>query len=249
LYADVVTCFNVPGIKTRHDNVNLTIIRENTEGEYSGLEHEVVPGVVESLKIVTSEGCNRIARYAFEYAYLNNRKKVTAVTKANIQKMADGLFLQHCREVAKLYPRIKFVEMLIDNACEKIVTNPSLFDVIVLPNLYGTILSNVACGLIGGPGIAGGANVGNACAVFEQGARHVGMDIAGQNVVNPTGMLFASVMLLRHMSLPSFADRIERALFQVHSARTAVTRDLGGTAKTSDFVDAVKRILENNGAS
>jgi isocitrate dehydrogenase (NAD+) len=239
LYADVVSCFNIPGVKTRHDNVNVTLIRENTEGEYSGLEHEVVPGVVESLKIVSAEASTRIAEYAFEYAFINNRRKVTAVNKANIQKLADGLFLQCCRTVAKKYPQIQFQEILIDNCCEKIISNPSMFDVLVMPNLYGTILSNVCCGLVGGPGMTGGANVGDNIAVFEQGARHVGADIAGKDIANPTGTLLASILMLRHLSLPSFADRLERALFSVHKEKLAVTHDLGGKATTSDFVRAV----------
>jgi len=169
---------------------------------------------------------------------------VTAVHKANIQKMADGLFLKHCREVAKLFPSIQFSEILIDNACEKLIMNPSLFDVMVMPNLYGTIISNVCAGLVGGPGVTGGANVGDKIAVFEQGARHLGTDIAGKNAANPAGMLLAAVMLLRHCMLYSFADRLEQAVIHVIANHMAVTADLGGTATTTDFVKAVIQTIE-----
>lgn len=226
------------GVKTRHEGVDIVIIRENTEGEYSGMEHEVAPGITESLKIMSRAATQRIAKYAFEYAYLNNRAKVTAVHKANIMKRADGLFLESCQEVAKQYPKIEYEEIIVDNCMMQLVSKPQQFDVMVTPNFYGSLVSNVVAGLIGGPGLAPGANVGDNGAIFEQGCRHVGLDIAGQDSVNPTAILFSSVMMLRHLKLPVFAMSIEDALFAALEAGHK-TKDIGGSLTTSAFVDKV----------
>jgi isocitrate dehydrogenase (NAD+) len=213
LYANVVHSFNIPGVASRHQNVDIAIIRENTEGEYSGMEHEVAPGITESLKVMTRDATRRIAQYAFEYAYLNNRGKVTAVHKANIMKKADGIFLESCQEVAKAYPHIDYEEVIVDNCMMQLVSKPQQFDVMVTPNFYGSLVTNAASGLVGGPGLAPGANIGTNVAMFEQGARHVGLDIAGKGVVNPTGILLSSVMMLRHLKLANFADRLETSIF------------------------------------
>lgn len=243
MYANLIRAFNVPGHKTRHTGIDLALIRENTEGEYSGMEHEVVPGVVESLKLISEAKCRRIAEYAFEFAFLNGRKRVHAVHKANIMKLADGLFLKCVREVAKRYPEIRYEEVIVDNCCMQLVSNPQQFDVLVMPNLYGNIICNIMSALTGGPGVTPGANVGRDVVVFEQGARHVGEDIQGKNVVNPTAFLFSSVMMLRHLSLPWFADSIETALLGVLAEGQHKTHDLGGTCSTSDFTQAVIRKL------
>ncbi|CAM6066891.1 unnamed protein product [Sphagnum tenellum] len=242
LYASLVHCFNLPGLKSRHDNVNIVVIRENTEGEYSGLEHEVVPGVVESLKVITKFCSERIAKYAFEYAYLNNRKTVTAVHKANIMKLADGLFLESCREVAKKYPVIKYNEVIVDNCCMQLVSKPQQFDVMVTPNLYGTLVANTAAGIAGGTGVMPGGNVGAQHAVFEQGASagNVGNEKLVQGrTANPTALLLSSAMMLRHLHFPSFADRLEQAVLSVLAEGTFRTKDLGGTSTTQDIVDSV----------
>ncbi|XP_073029786.1 isocitrate dehydrogenase [NAD] regulatory subunit 1, mitochondrial-like isoform X3 [Primulina eburnea] len=238
LYASLVHCFNLKGLPTRHDNVDIVVIRENTEGEYSGLEHEVVPGVVESLKFCSE----RIAKYAFEYAYLNNRKKVTAVHKANIMKLADGLFLESCREVASAYPSIQYNEMIVDNCSMQLVSKPEQFDVMVTPNLYGNLVANTAAGIAGGTGVMPGGNVGADHAVFEQGASagNVGNEkLAEQKKANPVALLLSSAMLLRHLQFPSFADRLETAVKRVISEGKFRTKDLGGASTTQEVVDAV----------
>ncbi|GMP26974.1 hypothetical protein CsSME_00003175 [Camellia sinensis var. sinensis] len=238
LYASLVHCFNLPGLPTRHENVDIVVIRENTEGEYSGLEHEVVPGVVESLKFCSE----RIAQYAFEYAYLNNRKKVTAVHKANIMKLADGLFLESCREVAIKYPGIKYNEIIVDNCCMQLVSKPEQFDVMVTPNLYGNLVANTAAGIAGGTGVMPGGNVGADHAVFEQGASagNVGnMKVLEQKKANPVALLLSSAMMLRHLQFPSFADRLETAVKRVISEGKHRTKDLGGSSTTQEVVDAV----------
>ncbi|XP_025651601.1 isocitrate dehydrogenase [NAD] regulatory subunit 1, mitochondrial-like isoform X2 [Arachis hypogaea] len=238
LYASLVNCFNLPGITTRHNNVDIVVIRENTEGEYSGLEHEVVPGVVESLKFCSE----RIAKYAFEYAYLNNRKKVTAVHKANIMKLADGLFLESCREVATKYPGIKYNEIIVDNCCMQLVSKPEQFDVMVTPNLYGNLVANTAAGIAGGTGVMPGGNVGAEHAVFEQGAS-AGNVGSGKEVeekkANPVALLLSSAMMLRHLQFPAFADRLETAVKRVILEGQCRTHDLGGTSTTQEVVDAV----------
>ncbi|CAL5057351.1 unnamed protein product [Urochloa decumbens] len=242
LYAALVNCFNLPGLPTRHDNVDIVVIRENTEGEYSGLEHEVVPGVVESLKVITKFCSERIAKYAFEYAYLNNRKKVTAVHKANIMKLADGLFLESCREVAKKYPGIQYNEIIVDNCCMQLVAKPEQFDVMVTPNLYGNLVANVAAGIAGGTGVMPGGNVGQDHAIFEQGASagNVGNEnIVAKKRANPVALLLSSAMMLRHLQFPSFADRLETAVKRVIAEGKYRTKDLGGISTTQEVTDAV----------
>ncbi|XVF62275.1 hypothetical protein PTKIN_Ptkin08bG0204500 [Pterospermum kingtungense] len=242
LYASLVHCFNLPGLHTKHDNVDIVVIRENTEGEYAGLEHEVVPGVVESLKVITKFCSERIAKYAFEYAYLNNRKKVTAVHKANIMKLADGLFLESCREVATKYPGIKYNEIIVDNCCMQLVSKPEQFDVMVTPNLYGNLVANTAAGIAGGTGVMPGGNVGADHAVFEQGASagNVGNERQlEQKRANPVALLLSSAMMLRHLQFPSFADRLETAVKRVILDGEYRTKDLGGTSTTQEVVDAV----------
>lgn len=247
LFASLVNCVNFPGLPTRHDNVDIVVIRENTEGEYSGLEHEVVPGVVESLKVITKFCSERIAKYAFEYAYLNNRKKVTAVHKANIMKLADGLFLESCREIAKKYPGIQYNEIIVDNCCMQLVSKPEQFDVMVTPNLYGNLVANTAAGIAGGTGVMPGGNVGADTAVFEQGAS--AGNVGNQNQVeekraNPVAVLLSSAMMLRHLQFPSFADRLETAVKHVIADGRFRTKDLGGDSTTQEVVDAVIAALD-----
>lgn len=244
LFANVVHAYNIPGVKSRHENVDVVIIRENTEGEYSGLEHQAVPGVVESLKIITRERSMRIAQYAFQYAVANRRRKVTAVHKANIMKSADGLFLECCEEVASQYPYIEFDTMIVDNTCMQMTSRPQQFDVMLLPNLYGNIVTNIATGLVGGPGLFPGANIGEQGAIFEQGARHSARDIAGQQICNPTATILAGVLMLRHLKMDKQADVIERAVSEVYRDTNIRTRDvLNGdgdiAASTDAFTDAI----------
>ncbi|XP_073150209.1 isocitrate dehydrogenase [NAD] regulatory subunit 1, mitochondrial [Henckelia pumila] len=242
LYASLVHCFNLQGLPTRHHDVDIVVIRENTEGEYSGLEHEVVPGVVESLKVITKFCSERIAKYAFEYAYLNNRKKVTAVHKANIMKLADGLFLESCREIANKYPSIQYNEMIVDNCSMQLVSKPEQFDVMVTPNLYGNLVANIAAGIAGGTGVMPGGNVGADHAIFEQGASagNVGNEkVVEQMKANPVALLLSSAMMLRHLQFPSFADRLETSVKRVISEGKYRTKDLGGQSTTQEVVDAV----------
>ncbi|EGG15174.1 isocitrate dehydrogenase [Cavenderia fasciculata] len=248
LYAHVIPCKKIPGITVRHSDVtvDLVVIRENTQGEYSGLEQTLVPGVVQSLKIITKEASTRIAHYAFQYAKANGRKKVTCIHKANIQKMTDGLFLETCKQVAKEYPEITFDAMIIDNCCMQLVMKPEQFDVMVTPNLYGNLVTNVGAALIGGPGLAAGANVGERAAIFEMGAHHVAADIAGQDKVNPTGLLFASSMMLKHMQLNDYAEKIENAVNKVISEKKILTADMGGNASTKEFTRAVIDTIVQN---
>ncbi|MED6204031.1 isocitrate dehydrogenase (NAD(+)) idh1 [Stylosanthes scabra] len=246
LYASLVNCFNMKGLPTRHENVDIVVIRENTEGEYAGLEHEVVPGVVESLKVITKFCSERIASYAFEYAYLNNRKKVTAVHKANIMKLADGLFLEACREVAQKHPDIQYNEIIVDNCCMQLVSRPEQFDVMVTPNLYGNLVANTAAGICGGTGVMPGGNVGAEHAVFEQGASagNVGKEsMVKKKTANPVALLLSSAMMLRHLQFPSFADRLENAVQRVILDGKVRTKDLGGSNTTQDVVDAVIKAL------
>ncbi|EME27586.1 isocitrate dehydrogenase (NAD+) [Galdieria sulphuraria] len=239
LFANVVHCFNIPGVKSRYNDVDIVLIRENTEGEYSGLEHETIPGVVENLKVISERASMRIAEYAFQYATKNGRKKVTCVHKANIMKMADGLFLECCRRVASKYPFIQFDSMIVDNTCMQLVSRPEQFDVMVLPNLYGNIVGNIVAGILGGPGLFPGANIGEHMAVFEQGARHSGRNIGGQNIANPTGVILSGVMMLRYLQLSSYANRIEFAVLEALKNSKNHTADIGGNASTTDFTQAV----------
>ncbi|KAF9959148.1 isocitrate dehydrogenase (NAD(+)) idh1 [Mortierella alpina] len=241
MYASLVLCKNIPGYPTRHEGVDFAIIRENTEGEYSGLEHQSYPGVVESLKVITRTKSERIARFAFDFALRNNRKKVTCIHKANIMKLADGLFLNTCRQVAKEYASsgIKFDDMIVDNASMQLVSKPQQFDVMVMPNLYGNIVSNVGAGLVGGPGIVPGCNIGREYAMFEPGCRHVGKDIQGLNSANPSAMILSSVMMLRHLGLDDHANKIAYAVSKTILNGAVKTPDMGGSSTTTDFTSAV----------
>lgn len=243
LFANVVHAYNIPGIATRHKNVDMVIIRENTEGEYSGLEHEAVPGVVESLKIISRPKCLRIAEYAFQYAMANNRKKVTTVHKANIMKSGDGLFLDTCNEVAEKYPFIEYESMIVDNCCMQLASRPEQFDTLILPNLYGNIVTNIATGLVGGNGLFPGANIGAHGAIFEQGARHAAMQIAGRGVANPTATILGGVMMLRYLKHDDAADAIEQAVFNVFKNTDIRTADVHSNkaeaASTKEFTQAV----------
>ena len=242
LYANLRPVCNLAGVPARFTNVDLVIVRENTEDLYSGLEHEVVPGVVESLKIITAAASTRIGRFAFEHARSNRRKRVTAVHKANIMKMGDGLFLDSVRAVAKAYPDIVYDERIVDAACMQLVLYPEKFDVLVLPNLYGDIVSDLCAGLVGGLGVVGAANLGHDCAVFEA-VHGSAPDIAGKGIANPTALLLSAVLMLRHIREGAAADRIVHALAAVMSAGTCLTPDLGGRATTREFADAVCKML------
>ncbi|KAL1928232.1 hypothetical protein VTP01DRAFT_3148 [Rhizomucor pusillus] len=245
IYASISLIRNIPGVPSRFQDVDLAIIRENTEGEYSGLEHQSFPGVVESLKIVTRTKTERIARFAFDFALRNNRKKVTCIHKANIMKLGDGLFLQTCRDIAQEYKEagIQFTDMIVDNASMQLVSRPQQFDVLVMPNLYGSILSNVGAALVGGPGIIPGANYGREYAVFEPGCRHVGSDIGGSNIANPTAMILSSVMMLRHLGLDEHANRISNSVFRIIERGHVKTRDMGGDSSTTEFTEAIIKDL------
>ncbi|KAG1961600.1 isocitrate dehydrogenase [NAD] subunit gamma 1, mitochondrial [Pimephales promelas] len=212
LYANVMHCQSLPGVQTRHKNIDIIIIRENTEGEYSSLEHESVSGVVECLKIITRTNSLRIADYAFKLAREKGRRRVTAVHKANIMKLGDGLFLQCCKEVASGYPDIEFDSMIVDNTTMQLVSKPQQFDVMVMPNLYGNVVSNVCAGLVGGPGLVPGANYGRDYAVFETATRNTGKSIANRNIANPTAMLLASCLMLDHLKLYDYATMIRGAI-------------------------------------
>ncbi|KZF24662.1 isocitrate dehydrogenase [NAD] subunit 1 mitochondrial precursor [Xylona heveae TC161] len=244
IYASIVLIKSIPGYQTRHKDVDLCIIRENTEGEYSGLEHQSVPGVVESLKIITRAKSERIAKFAFSFAMANNRKKVTCIHKANIMKLADGLFRNTFKKVAEDYPSLETGDMIVDNASMQAVSKPQQFDVMVMPNLYGGILSNIGAALVGGPGIIPGCNMGRDIAVFEPGCRHVGLDIQGKDQANPSAMLLSGAMLLRHLGLDDHANRISKAVYDVISEGKFRTRDLGGNASTHEFTRAVLDKME-----
>lgn len=244
LYANVVHCKSVPNIITRHDNVDLVIVRENTEGEYSNLEHENVPGVIEMLKVVTEEKAQRIARFAFEYAKSSGRKKVTSIHKANIMKISDGLFLNTCREVSKEYPDIEFGDMIIDNCAMQLVSKPEQFDVMVMPNLYGNVITNIAAGLIGGPGIPSGANHGDDKHVYESGTRNSGQGIAHLNIANPMSIISASTSMLRFLGLQHQAETIDHCMESIVSSNKARTQDIGGTTSTTDFYKILMEEIE-----
>ena len=243
LYANLRPVTNLPGVPSRFEHVDLVIVRENTEDLYAGLEHRIVPGVVESLKIITAVASERIASFAFEYARANGRKKVTAVHKANIMKLSDGLFLESVRKIAKGFPEIPYDEKIVDNACMQLVMRPETFDVIVLPNLYGDIVSDLCAGLVGGLGVVPGANIGLKASVFEA-VHGSAPDIAGQGLANPTALLLSGLMMLRHIGEGAAADRVLAALMRVLEAGTTLTRDLNGTASTSAFTDAICREID-----
>merc|ERR1719158_2783965 len=239
LFANVVWIRSLPGYKTRHNNLNFAIIREQTEGEYSALEHESIPGVVESLKIVTRTNSMRIAKFAFDFAMRHNRKKVTAVHKANIMKQADGLFMDCCKEVADLYPKIELETMIVDNCCMQLVSNPYQFDVMVMPNLYGNIVDNLAAGLVGGAGLVASASYSPKSAVFEPGAKHTFDEGVGKNVANPTALLLSATKMLKHVGLRDHAWILEHAVEDVLAKQKVKTRDLGGYASTRQFTQAI----------
>jgi len=238
LFANLRPVRSLPSVVTRYEHVDLVIVRENTEDLYAGLEHEVVPGVVESLKIITGAASTRIARFAFDYARAHERRRVTAVHKANIMKMGDGLFLESVRRVAAGYPDVAADDRIVDAACMQLVMDPSQFDVLLLPNLYGDIVSDLCAGLVGGLGVVPGANLGADAAVFEA-VHGSAPDIAGKNVANPTALLLSAVLMLRHIGEGAIADRVGRALEAVLSAGRVRTRDLGGAATTTEFAEAI----------
>jgi isocitrate dehydrogenase (NAD+) len=242
LYANLRPVWNLPGIDARFQGVDLVIVRENTEDLYAGLEHEVVPGVVESLKIITEKASTRIAHFAFEHAKKHGRKKVTAIHKANIMKLSDGLFIDCVRRASREYIDIQYEERIVDAACMQLVMYPEQFDVLVLPNLYGDIVSDLCAGLVGGLGVVGAANLGAEIGVFEA-VHGSAPDIAGKHLANPTALLLSAVLMLRHIDEGAAADRIMRGLGAVLTAKAVRTRDLGGTASTLEFADAVCRAL------
>jgi isocitrate dehydrogenase (NAD+) len=239
LYANLRPARSMKGLETRYEDVDLVIVRENTEDLYAGIEHMVGRDAAESIKIITREASERIARFAFEYAVANGRRKVTAVHKANIMKLSDGLFLDSCRTVAADYEgRVEFEDRIVDNMCMQLVQKPELYDVLVLPNLYGDIVSDLAAGLVGGLGVAPGANIGTDGAVFEA-VHGSAPKYAGQNKANPTALILSGVMMLRHLGRPDAADRVESALREVIAEGRSTTYDIGGSAGTSQFADAI----------
>lgn len=242
LYANIRPCKNIPTIQTRFDNVDIVVVRENTEDLYAGVEEKIDDNTAHSIKIITRDASLRIARYAFDYAVQYNRKEVCVVTKANICKLSDGLFLECAREIAKEYPQIKFREILVDNCCMQLVQNPSQFDILVLPNLYGDIVSDLTAGLIGGLGVAKSANIGKDCAVFEA-VHGSAPDIKGQDKANPMALLLSGVEMLKHIGQNEQAEKIEKALYKTLESGIK-TADIGGSAKCSEFT---KAIIDNIG--
>lgn len=248
LYANVRPVKALPNVECRYPELDLVIVRENTEGLYSGIEHVVIPGVVESLKVITEKASTRIARYAFQYARDNGRKKVTAVHKANIMKLSDGLFLECFHNVAEDFPEIEADDKIIDNCCMQLVMRPEQFDVLVMENLYGDILSDLCAGLIGGLGLAPGANIGEQGAVFEA-VHGSAPDIAGQGIANPTAIMLSAIQMLLHIGERDAARAFESALLEVFAEGTTITKDLGGTAKTVEFANAIIAKLRSGGAA
>ena len=245
LFANFRPIRNLPNVPTRYPGVDLIIVRENTEGLYSGIEHEVVPGVVESLKIITEKASTRISKWAFEYARRVGRKKIHAIHKANIMKLSDGLFIRCSRNVSKDYPEITYGEHIVDNTCMQLVTNPYQYDMLLLENLYGDIVSDLCAAFVGGLGLVPGANYGHECAIFEA-VHGSAPDIAGKNLANPTAVLRSGVLMLRHFGESEAADKIRRAVEIVYGEKKHITRDMGGTASTSEFADAVIEAMESN---
>ena len=243
LFANFRPIKNLPGLETRYPNVDLIIIRENTEGLYVGLEHEVVPGVIESLKVMTKKGCTRIAKFAFDYAHKHGRKKIHAIHKANIMKRSDGLFLKCARDVAKNFPAITYAEHIIDNTCMQLVMNPYQYDTLVMENLYGDIVSDLCAAFVGGLGLVPGANIGAEAAIFEA-VHGSAPDIAGKDIANPTALLQSAILMLRHIDEDGAADKVQAALEKTYSAKKTLTRDVGGKAGTRAFADAVIANME-----
>ena len=240
LYVNFRPVRMLPGLKTRYHDLplDMAIFRENTEDLYSGLEHEVIPGVVESLKIITENASMRIARAAFEYARREGRSKVSAIHKANIMKLSDGLFLKCCRETASHFPEIQYNELIVDNACMQLVMRPETFDLLVMPNLYGDIISDLAAGLVGGLGIVPGANLGDNYAIFEA-VHGTAPDIAGKGLANPTALMQSAVLMLAHLGERDASARLHNAIYQVYAEGAHLTGDVGGKASTAEFTDAV----------
>uniref|UniRef100_A0A1B6DP32 Isocitrate dehydrogenase [NAD] subunit, mitochondrial n=1 Tax=Clastoptera arizonana TaxID=38151 RepID=A0A1B6DP32_9HEMI len=243
LYANVRPCRSLEGYQTLYHDVDVVTIRENTEGEYSGIEHEIVDGVVQSIKLITEEASTRVAEFAFTYARENGRHKVTAVHKANIMRMSDGLFLRCCRDAADKNKDIKFEEKYLDTVCLNMVQDPTKYDVLVMPNLYGDILSDMCAGLIGGLGLTASGNIGLNGALFES-VHGTAPDIAGKDLANPTALLLSAVMMLRYMNLNTYGDRIEKACLETIKEGKYRTGDLGGKAKCSEFTDEICRKVE-----
>ena len=238
LYANFRPIQNLPHIPTRYPDVDLIIVRENTESLYSGIEHEVVPGVVESIKIITEKASTRIARFAFEYARKNKRKKIHAIHKANIMKLSDGLFLRCCRAVSQQYPEITYGEHIVDNTCMQLVMNPYQYDMLVMENLYGDIISDLCAAFVGGLGFVPGANIGDQCAIFEA-VHGSAPDIAGKDIANPTAVIRSAQLMLLHLGESEAAHKISTALEKVYRTRDKLTRDVGGKAGTMAFADSV----------
>src|SRR5213596_2553105 len=245
MYANLRPVRHLPGVPSRFGEVDLVIVRENTEGLYSGLEHEVVPGVVESLKIITEKASTRISRFAFEYARNNKRKKVHSIHKANIMKLSDGLFLRCSRNVAKEYPEITYGEHIVDKTCMQLVMNPYQYDVLVMENLYGDIISDLCAAFVGGLGLVPSANLGEQCAIFAA-VHGSAPDIAGKNIANPTAVIRCALLMLRHIGEFDAALKIRNALERVYRDRDKLTRDVGGKAGTSEFADSVIEAMETS---
>jgi len=243
LYSNLRPVRNIEGVKSLRSDVDVVLVRENTEDLYAGIEHIVVPGVVESLKIITEKASTRIAQFAFEYARTQGRKKIHAIHKANIMKLSDGLFLASVRKVANQYPDIEYRELIVDNACMQIVMNPTQFDILLLTNLYGDIMSDLAAGLVGGLGVVPSGNMGNGIAVFEA-VHGTAPDIAGKGVANPTALLLSAIMMLGHIGEAEAAKRVDAALRKVYREGKTVTRDVGGSATTAEFTRAIIAALE-----
>ncbi|MGH9523006.1 MAG: isocitrate/isopropylmalate dehydrogenase family protein [Terriglobales bacterium] len=244
LYANFRPIRNLPHIPTRYPDVDLIIVRENTEGLYSGIEHEVVPGVVESLKIITEKACTRISKFAFEYARKNKRRRIHCIHKANIMKLSDGLFLRCARNISKDYPEITYGEHIVDNTCMQLVTNPYQYDVLLLENLYGDIISDLCAAFVGGLGLVPGANFGDGCAIFEA-VHGSAPDIAGRNIANPTALLRSAILMLRYLGENDAGNRIRAAIEKVYRTHDKRTRDVGGTASTTEYTDAVIEAMQS----
>jgi len=242
LFANFRPIRNLPSVETRYPDVDLVIVRENTEGLYSGIEHEVVPGVVESLKIITEKASTRIAKFAFAYARKHKRKKIHAIHKANIMKLSDGLFIRCSRNVSKDYPEITYGEHIVDNTCMQLVMNPYQYDTLLLENLYGDIISDLCAAFVGGLGLVPGANFGHECAIFEA-VHGSAPDIAGKDIANPTAVVRSGILMLRHLGEENAANHIRLALEKVYGEKKQLTRDVGGTAGTSEFADAMVEAL------
>ena len=244
LYANFRPIRNLPHIPTRYPDVDLIIVRENTEGLYSGIEHEVVPGVVESLKIMTEKACTRISRFAFEYARKNQRKKIHAIHKANIMKLSDGLFIRCSRNISREYPEITYGEHIVDNTCMQLVMNPYQYDMLLMENLYGDIISDLCAAFVGGLGMVPSANFGGHCAIFEA-VHGSAPDIAGKNIANPTAIIRCSLLMLRHLGEFDAALKIRNALEKVYRTREKLTRDIGGKATTSEFAESIIEAMQS----